>query len=207
MAFFVTAIPTLFLPLIPIHQVRNYLNDEIWYSTYMSNEDDIEFMQAYLKGLQKGLAQLHDLMPCDDPNWDPYELPVTSPDDERAALIADSLNMDGNLFRDWVPHPGDTWNNWWRRTYKRLLRRIDVAREIITKLLQAKTELATPIEPATPTEPTDLIHLAKAVELYHVSRGTIKRDIKSGKIKSYRKNPRGKHEVSLAEIDLRYPRR
>ncbi|HUU16684.1 MAG TPA: hypothetical protein VMW72_06010 [Sedimentisphaerales bacterium] len=49
-------------------------------------------------------------------------------------------------------------------------------------------------------DPKDLITLAVAIEEFHVSRTKLKRDIKSGNIKSYRKSKRGMHIVSRAEI-------
>ena len=52
--------------------------------------------------------------------------------------------------------------------------------------------------------PSDLIDLAKAVSEYHRSRAQLKRDIDSGKIKSYRKKTRGKHYISVSEANKLY---
>ena len=53
-------------------------------------------------------------------------------------------------------------------------------------------------------QPSDLIDLAKAVELYHRSRAQLKRDIKGELITDYRKTERGKHWISRSEADNLY---
>ena len=55
--------------------------------------------------------------------------------------------------------------------------------------------------------PKDLIDLYKAVIIYNCSRSKIKRDIKNDIIKDYRKNKKGKHMVSISQVDSKYTRR
>jgi hypothetical protein len=56
----------------------------------------------------------------------------------------------------------------------------------------------------TKTEtPNDLVDLAKAIEVFDVSRTHLKRLIKSGELKSYRKYAKGKHYISVKEAKHR----
>ena len=159
----------------------------------MSKKEDIEFLKAYLKKLQRGYIALDHI--CKEDLIETDELPTTSPDAEHAARLADDNGVDGSLFRYIIP--SDV------QPIRQLRRRLEKQIKIIPRII-AKIEKAVETVRDETTEPTDLIDLAKALTLVYRSRSQIKRDIYDEKIKSYRKNPKGKHLVSLSEIQKVY---
>lgn len=63
-----------------------------------SRKEDIDFLKAQLKKRQKWYEDGFHLMPSDllpEP-----DIPVTSPDEERIARLADKNGFDGSLFRN-----------------------------------------------------------------------------------------------------------
>lgn len=52
--------------------------------------------------------------------------------------------------------------------------------------------------------PSDLIDLKKAIEVFETSKTTLKRRIKAGGLKTYQKNPQGKHYISVKEAKFQF---
>jgi len=162
----------------------------------LSIKDNAAFLKAYQKDLQESYHIAHELCYPDDFIPVPEgEVPTTPPDSERVARLADDNGFDGSLFRD-LTNNGDPTS---LQSMKSLKKKIETIPRII-----AKIEKAVETEHDETLEPTDLIDLAKALTYVQISRTQIKRDIYKGKIKSYRKDSKGKHFVSLSEIQKVY---
>ncbi len=164
----------------------------------ISIKDNGEFLQAY----QKKLQHLYQILPelCYPDDFVPApedEVPTTSPDAERVARLADGYGFDGSLFR------GLTGNDDPNPTSPRSMRYLQNKIETIPRII-AKIEREIKTKRDENVEPKDLVDLAKAITVVHVSRTQLKRDIYAGEIKTYRKKPKGKHFVSLAEIQKVY---
>jgi predicted DNA-binding transcriptional regulator AlpA len=61
---------------------------------------DVEFLKAYLKKLQDDFQTLDYLCPNDIVRHPKDYTPVTRPDDERVARLADENGFNGNIFRN-----------------------------------------------------------------------------------------------------------
>jgi hypothetical protein len=161
----------------------------------MSNpKKDIEFLKKQLKKRQEWYRLSSELAPWDlTPVSD--DTPITSPEEERIARLADDYGFDGSLFRNLIhdPEPLSI------QSIRKLAKRIETIPRII-----AKIEKAIKVKQTETKTPTDLIDLSKALKHFYISRSQLKRDITAKKIKSYRKNPKGKHYVSTSELEKNY---
>ncbi|OQA91384.1 MAG: hypothetical protein BWY26_01014 [Elusimicrobia bacterium ADurb.Bin231] len=159
-----------------------------------SSKQDIKFIKNYLKELQKSYKILSEITYEDlIISSDQGDVPTTSSEAERVARLADEYGFDGTLYRNLIPDFDD--NPTSLQSMRHLRKQIEVIPKIIAKIEKTiKTKNKEIIKPK------DLVDLAKALTQVHISRTQIKRDIAAGKIKSYRKSPRGKHIVSFSEI-------
>jgi predicted DNA-binding transcriptional regulator AlpA len=108
----------------------------------MSRKEDVEFLEAYLKELQKYRWQVSELCPSD------ITMSKDIPADqkakmERAAQLANSCGIDGNIFLDlWSFGLGPI--EWIRTAEKQLRKQIETIPKIIEALKKPDDRTAIP---------------------------------------------------------------
>ena len=158
-----------------------------------SSKQDVKILIKYEKELQKWYEASFQIIDADlKPS--PDDAPITSPEEEMVARIADDNGFDGSLFRYLMKDD----NPLSIESINRLRKKLKTIPRIIAKIEKEADNKQ------NDTEPNDLVDLAKAIKLVHISRTQLKRDIRDKKISTYLKNPKRKHLGSTTEIKKLY---